>query len=186
MDTLPITLAESLPSELLDDAKAWWTTLNEADRAELQRLCDGRKSLFLFETFSEADTAVKPKITGGKFIPGANEFGIEDWGEDYFQHLLDHPELMIVHDPTRRTFHIGCSRHIDARRCFVDGYVSRSFTCPFGTESCLMHRLLQDRDKVNLRPQRRLILRVESGVESGAIEQANEQIHSSLATLLTS
>ena len=150
MESLPTTLADSLPSELIGDAESWWETLEAADRDELQRLCDSRKNLFLFETFSDADD--KPEITGGKFIPGANEFGVADWGEDYFQHLLDHPELMIVHDPTHRTFHIGCSRHIDARRCFVDGRIAKSFTCPFGADQCLMHRVLGDRSSVNLRP----------------------------------
>ena len=97
MESLPSTLVDSLPSELVGDAKLWWETLNESDRNELRQLCDSRKNLFLFETFCEAET--KPEIIGGKFIPGANAFGVEDWGEDYFQHLLDHPELMIVHDP---------------------------------------------------------------------------------------
>ena len=155
MDSLPITLVDSLPAELVGDAKTWWESLDESDRNELQRLCDSRKNLFLFGTFSDADT--KPELTGGKFIPGANEFGVADWGEDYFQHLLDHPELMIVHDPVQRTFHIGCSRHIDARRCFVDGSVTESFTCPFGADRCLMHRLLADRPSVNLRPYARRI-----------------------------
>ena len=153
MESLPTTLVDSLPSELVGDAKTWWETLDESDREELQRLCDSRKNLFLFETFSDAET--KPEITGGRFIPGANAFGVDDWGEDYFQHLLDHPELMIVHDPTHHTFHIGCSRHIDARRCFVDGAVSESFTCPFGADRCLMHAVLVGRSSVNLRPYSR-------------------------------
>ena len=153
MEPLPATLVDSLPAELVGDAEKWWKTLDDANRIELQLLCDSRKNLFLFETFSDADT--KPEITGGKFIPGANAFGVEDWGEDYFQHLLDHPELMIIHDPTHRTFHIGCSRHIDARRCFVDGNVSESFACPFGADSCRMHRILVRRSSVNLRPYTR-------------------------------
>ena len=153
MNPIPATLANSLPDELVADAESWWQTLGSADRDELQRLCDARKNLFLFETFSDSDE--KPEITGGKFIPGANEFGIDDWGEDYFQHLLDHPELMIVHDPTQRTFHIGCSRHIDARRCFVEGSVSETLNCPFTKQHCLMHTLLGDRPAVNLRPYSR-------------------------------
>ena len=81
MESLPTTLVDSLPSELVGDAKTWWESLEESDREELQRLCDSRKNLFLFETFSDAET--KPEITGGKFIRGANAFGVDDWGEDY-------------------------------------------------------------------------------------------------------
>ena len=149
MNLLPVTLADSLPAELVHDAEQWWETLGDADRVELRQLCDGRKDLFLFETFSEAEH--KPKISGGKFIPGANEFGIEDWGEDYFQHLLDHPELTIVHDPTRRTFHIGCSRHLHARLCFAQGSLTSSFVCPFGFNDCRMHTILGNRSSVHLR-----------------------------------
>ena len=38
MDSLPTTLVDSLPSELVGDAKTWWETLDESDRDELQRL----------------------------------------------------------------------------------------------------------------------------------------------------
>jgi len=142
MNPIPTTLAESLPSELRSEAESWWQALADADRNELTRLCDARKNLFLFETFSNPDNS--PEATDGKFIPSANEFGVEHWDEDYFQHLLDHPELMILHDPAHRTFHIGCSPHTDARRCFVDGAVSKSFGCPFGAQQCSVYKLLGD------------------------------------------
>ncbi|MEL6109868.1 MAG: hypothetical protein AAFU85_27985, partial [Planctomycetota bacterium] len=74
MHSLPATLVDSLPAELVGDAKAWCETLDESDRDELQQLCDARKNLFLFETFSGSET--KPEITGGTFIPGANAFGV--------------------------------------------------------------------------------------------------------------
>ncbi len=153
METLPQTLVDSLPSELQRDAESWWQTLSDADQDELTRLCDARKNLFLFETFAEAEN--KPQITGGKFIPGANAFGIEDWGEDYFQHLLDHPELMIVFEPVQRTFHIGCWRHLAARRCFVEGKIPESFECPFDARICRMHQVMGERAGVSLRPYTR-------------------------------
>lgn len=148
----PSNLTDSIPDALLDDAKQWWTALSESDRDELTLLCDSRRELFLFETFSGDDA---PKVTGGKFIPHDNAFGIDDWGEDYFQHLLDHPELMIVYDTELRTFHIGCSRHIDARRCFVAGRMSNTFQCPFDSSVCLMHKIRNNRDSISLRPLRK-------------------------------
>lgn len=147
--SLPQNLADSIPEELAGDALQWWQSLEENERHELTRLCDERREVFLFETFSDPDA---PKVTGGKFIPHDDASGFDEWGEDYFQHLLDHPELMIVYDSELRTFHVGCSQHRDARRCFASGEISRAFACPFQTEDCLQHRIRQDRVSVRLRP----------------------------------
>ncbi len=146
---LPTNLSDSIPDALIGDAERWWHSLNDDDRCELTSLCDSRREVFLFETFSGEDA---PKVSGGKFIPHDNAFGINDWGEDYFQHLLDHPELIIVFEPKLRTFHIGCSRHADARRCFVDGGISNDFKCPYGVTECLMHKMLRERNSLELRP----------------------------------
>jgi len=151
MESLPPNLVDSLPAEIHSDAAAWWQGLTPDDRDELVRLCDARKDVFLFETFSGED---RPKVTGGKFIPHDDAWGLSEWGADYFQHLLDHPELMIVFDPTKRTFHIGCSRHREARRCFATGELVESFVCPFEAAQCLMHALLAGRKAVKLRPIR--------------------------------
>lgn len=149
--SLPDNLIESIPPPLRPDARAWWESLGESERDELALLCDSRREIFLFETFSEDDS---PAVTGGRFIPHDDAFGIDDWGEDYFQHLLDHPELVIAFDPASRTFHLGCSRHVDARRCFAKGEIRHPFNCPFGSRECLMHQILGDRTSVSLRPLR--------------------------------
>ena len=146
---MPPNLTESIPIPLIGDAELWWESLDESERSELVKLCDSRREVFLFETFSGENS---PKVTGGKFVPKDDAFGINDWGEDYFQHLLDHPELMIVYDTDLRTFHIGCSRHIDARKCFVDGSVDQHFDCPFQKSDCLMRTVLGRRESVGLRP----------------------------------
>ncbi len=150
ISSLPSSLIDSIPSVLLADAQRWWFSLSDSDRSELKMLCDSRREIFLFETFSGDDDS--PKVTGGKFIPHDHAFGINDWGEDYFQHLLDHPELMIVYDPELRTFHIGCSRHITARRCFAEGMVSDQFRCPFDSPECVMHKIVNNRPCMEIRP----------------------------------
>ena len=146
---LPQNLADSIPDQFSDDAIRWWQSLTETERKELTQLCDARREIFLFETFSDPDS---PKVTGGKFIPHDDAVGFDEWGEDYFQHLLDHPELMIVYDAELRTFHVGCSRHVEARRCFTNGTISTSFNCPFRTHDCLQHKIRQNRPTVRLRP----------------------------------
>ena len=146
---LPKNLADSIPEQLADDALRWWQSLEHAERDELNRLCDARREIFLFETLPDANA---PNVEGGKFIPHDDASGFDEWGADYFQHLLDHPELVIVFDPDQRTFHIGCSRHVNARKCFVNGTIAGSFQCPFKTDDCLQHKIRRNRASVGLRP----------------------------------
>ncbi len=116
MTELPSTLRQSIPPELEFEANRWWNELSEIDRADLRRLCDARKEAFLFETFDPNND--QQKIAGGRFLPHDDATGIGEWGDEYFDTLLSNPELMIVYDPPRRTFFIGCHRHASARNCF--------------------------------------------------------------------
>ncbi|PQO47632.1 hypothetical protein [Blastopirellula marina] len=138
-----------MPTELLADAQAWWAQLPAADRNELIELCDARKEIFLFETFSDESASL---VEGGKYLPHDDAFGIDEWGEDYFQHLLDHPELVIIYEPELRTFHIGCSRHRDAWRCLAAGKIAAGFACPFGDAHCRTLQILGRRGELALRP----------------------------------
>lgn len=152
MTELPSTLRDSIPTDLTSDAIRWWHQLSESDRTELTRLCDARKEVFLFETFDPNNE--QQKITGGRFLPHDDAIGIEEWGDEYFDTLLSNPELMIVYDPPRRTFFIGCHRHADARTCFQHGRISSGFDCPFEDMNCLMKKIRGDLDSVCLRKMR--------------------------------
>lgn len=149
MQPIPPNLLGSLPPDLAADASQWWDGLTDEARTELVELCDARKEIFLFETFSEDHADL---VTGGKFLPHDDAFGIDEWGEDYFQHLLDHPELVIVYDAELRTFHIGCSRHPIARACLAKGEIAADFVCPFAQGDCRMRKILGQKAKVALRP----------------------------------
>ncbi|MFO1020439.1 MAG: hypothetical protein U0903_07055 [Planctomycetales bacterium] len=146
---LPETIRNSIPDDLMADAVTWWQQLSDKDRDDLQQLCDSRKELFLFETFSREEPS--PRIIGGKFIPHDDAFGTSEWQEDYFQYLLDNPELMIAYEPVFRTFHIGCSRHLSARECFAMGQIPEGFACPFEAADCLMTKILAHRPSVGLK-----------------------------------
>ncbi|QDT65731.1 hypothetical protein [Calycomorphotria hydatis] len=146
-EPLPQNMADSIPEHLTMDAVDWWESLETSERDELNQLCDARREIFLFETLDEANHR---KIAGGKFIPHDDAFGINEWGEDYFQHLLDHPELILAYDAEQRTFHVGCSRHIEARRCFAEGMISKSFQCPFSSGNCRISKILSGRHEVRL------------------------------------
>src|SRR5438552_946116 len=67
--------------------------------------------------------------------------GWEEWHAEYFEHLLNHPELVLLEPPAVRTFHI-CIRHEVARAVLTAGRIPPDFKCPFGIESCPMRKLL--------------------------------------------
>jgi hypothetical protein len=150
MIMMPSSLRDSLPAHLVADAEDWWAALADHDRVELVRLCDSRKEIFLFETLDPSKE--NAKISGGRFIPHDDGFGIQEWGEDWFDSLSSNPELMIVYDPHVRTFHVGCSRHIAAQNCFRNGKIGADFRCPFSDPACLMDQIRKNRSAVGLRP----------------------------------
>ena len=152
MIEMPTSLRNSIPADLTTDANRWWMQLSDADRAELVRLCDARKDVFLFETFDPDKD--DQRITGRRFLPHDDAFGLEEWGDEYFDTLLSNPELMIVYDPPRRTFFIGCNRHSNARDCFLHGKIAAAFVCPFREQHCLMHSVRGHRDVIGLRPMK--------------------------------
>jgi len=81
-----------------------------------------------------------PRVTGGKFMPHDDD-GRSDWGPGYFEHLLQHPELVLAYDPPHRTFYIGCTLHAAARACLTAGSVPREFLCPLGSAACPLQPL---------------------------------------------
>ena len=149
MEQLPETIRKSLPADLVEEALVWWQSLCTDDRRELQRLCDAKKELFLFETFSESSDI---KVHGGRFLASDDNRGIEEWGKDYFDYLLGNPELVLIHDPEQRTFHIGCTLHEIARRCYSFGHIEAAFRCPFEAPACRMHRVLGTRATIGIKP----------------------------------
>jgi hypothetical protein len=77
-----------------------------------------------------------PTVKGGRFVPPDDARGLAEWGPGYIEHLLQHPELVLLWEPAQRTFHIGCTRHAAARSCLESGGVPKGFACPVGSASC--------------------------------------------------
>ena len=128
MNTLPLNLSVDAT------ATAWWDALSDTDRSELTALCDPRH-----DDFFGADADDPPTVRGGRFVPHDDAWGLEEWGPDWFDHLLAHPEVVQAMVP--RTFHI-CTRHPAARAALAAGHIPDDFTCPFASSDCPMRRLL--------------------------------------------
>ena len=120
------------------EINTWWLSLSDDARDEVARLCDERLDRCFFGIVADDRDHIVPKVNGGKFVPGDDAWGYDEWGPSYFEHLLEHPELVLIFDPTQRTFHTGCIRHADARACWQDGAVPQGFECPFTSAACLM------------------------------------------------
>ena len=145
MDELPPDLRAALPEGAEPVAERWWASLPESDRQRIAELWDNRLEVHFFSPQADDTGHVDgweqvPPVTGGRFVPHDND-GRSEWGPGYFEHLLQHPELVLAYDPPQRTFHIGCTRHSAARACLMAGAVPAEFVCPVGSAACPLRPL---------------------------------------------
>jgi hypothetical protein len=138
---LPADLLAAIPPSSAQVARRWWATLSESDRSEVAALWDHRLEVHFFER--QADDSGRlddwddvPPVEGGRFVPRDDAWGLSEWGPGYFEHLLQHPELVLLWEPAERRFHIGCTHHAAARSCLESGGVPPAFACPAGSPSC--------------------------------------------------
>ncbi|MFO0799458.1 MAG: hypothetical protein U0804_18470 [Gemmataceae bacterium] len=126
-------------------AQLWWESLGESDRDRIAGLWDERLEVSFFAPQADATGQVDgweevPAVEGGRFVPH-DDSGVGEWGPGYFEHLLQHPELVLAYEAPTRTFHIGCTRHPVARACLAGGAVPADFVCPAGSGACPLERL---------------------------------------------
>jgi hypothetical protein len=145
VDDLPPDLLSALPEGAGPIAARWWGALSEADRRRIAGLWDERLEVCFFTPQADEAGCVDeweqvPAVTGGRFVLHDNG-GRGEWGPGYFEHLLQHPELVLAYEPPRRTFHIGCTRHAAARACLAVGGVPTGFVCPVGSAACPLRAL---------------------------------------------
>jgi hypothetical protein len=138
---LPPDLKEAIPSCSLSVAESWWNSLSDDDRRLVADLWDKRREVHFFAPKADDSGQLDqwkdlPKVRGGRFIPSDDAWGLDEWGPGYFEHLLEHPELMLLWQPAERSFHIGCTNHIAARACLEQGRVPATFTCPLDSRTC--------------------------------------------------
>jgi hypothetical protein len=118
---------------------AWWSKLSDAHRDEVTRLCDTRADSCFFGVV--ADESELPEVEQG-LCEEDDVRPVEEWAPDHFEYLVNHPELVLIWDQKERTFHVGCTAHAHARRCWRAGEIPATFACPFARKDCLMRPLL--------------------------------------------
>ena len=144
-EEFPPELLKALPngSELV--ARTWWESLGADEQRRIAQLWDERLEVQFFSPQSnergEADSWENvPRVKRGRFVPHDDD-GRSEWAPSYFEHLLQHPELVLAYDPEPRTFHIVCTLHEAARKCLQSGKVPQQFICPFATTACPLESL---------------------------------------------
>ena len=150
MVEFPSDLIAALPQGSESVARDWWSTLSDDDRRQIAGLWDERLEVKFFtpqrsEAGRQDDWEHVPDVEGGRFIPSDDARGLKEWGPGYFEHLLQHPELVLVWEPERRTFHIGCVQHPAAQQCWKVGEIPPEFTCPLDLSTCPLLSLRSSR-----------------------------------------
>lgn len=150
MEPLPAELRALISENGIIIADDWWGGLTHADRDRLARLWDERLEVCFFAPQHDEDGRLDaweqvPAVTGGRFVPHDDD-GRGEWLLDFFEYLLEHPELVLAYEPPLRTFHI-CTRHEATWACVAVGEVPVGFVCPVGEAACPMRRLRGSRLK---------------------------------------
>lgn len=152
--------------------KAWWDSLSAEARAEVSFVCDERQDGSFFGPIPDDQSGPVPGVVVGWFVPHDDAWGLEDWGPDFFEYMLGHPEQYPIWEPTSRTFHIGCTAHPAARACLAAGRIPADFRCPAGSPGCPIRRLLATASDRSIRLDRASTGRhlIATAIESGPID----------------
>lgn len=129
---LPDTFLEKCTEQERADVESWWRSLNDSSRSDVGVLLDRRNDsrAYIYADDESGNRAWHVLPIGDDVLPFDDPREYErEWQLDYFQHLLDHPELVISQDAVVSTFHI-CVAHPEARRVATDGRLTCEFQCP--------------------------------------------------------
>ena len=120
------------------EVESWWQNLDDDSQSDvcvlLDRRNDSRAFVYADDDSGRRDWHVLP--VGDEDLPfdDPRQY-VRECEYEYFQHLLDHPELVIAPPVVIRTFHI-CVAHPEARRVAADGELTCDFQCPVNDVNC--------------------------------------------------
>jgi hypothetical protein len=141
VENIPLQLLQGLPPDTQQAVVSWWSSLTEDNRRMVATLCDERQEKCFFGLIPVDADREAPVVLGGRFVPHDDAAGWAEWHAEYFDHLLNNPELVLVDAPVVRTFHI-CTAHTAAREALAAGRIPADFFCPLGSPDCPLRRLL--------------------------------------------
>lgn len=138
-------IQQSLPNEFLEkcsasereEVESWWRGLNPESRTEVRVLLDRRNDsrAFVFSTDETGETTWRVLPIVDDDLPFDDpQVDEREWKIEYFQHLLAHPEQLLLETKVR-TFYI-CVNHSRAREVAAEGQLSGHFICPAANTEC--------------------------------------------------
>ena|SRR5271165_3695918 len=134
MKPAPTQLVEGLSDTDADGANRWWCLLAEGEQAELSTLYDSRQ-----DSCGVISKRITILVASELLVDDDDdEAEMDDWA-DYFEYMLDHPEVFPPFEPFSRTFHIGCLNSKHTGHWVVD-VASADFACPFNSPVCPFRR----------------------------------------------
>jgi hypothetical protein len=139
---LPLDFLEKCTAAERHQVLQWWESLSGESQGDVRVLLDRRQESIAY-VYAKSESGELSWHT----IPFIDdELPIDDdaeneneWQLDYFQHLLDHPELVIANDVVVRTFHI-CTQHLSAINVVKTCSIDHLFQCSDGNVNCPIAR----------------------------------------------
>lgn len=146
MPSIPSQFTEYLTVSDRQSVDRWWSHLDAETQTQINLLWDTRQDFcaYVFESDETGDASWRrtPVLISGRFYEEDQPTPEEQWNADYFEYLLNHPDVLAVALMKPRTFHI-CSAHQKARDVLKAGKIPADFTCPYASKTCPLLTILQ-------------------------------------------
>ncbi|MBI4751866.1 MAG: hypothetical protein HY774_25560 [Acidobacteria bacterium] len=145
MPSIPTQLTENLTVSDQQAVDRWWSHLDAQTQTQIKMLWDARQDFcaYAVEPDETGDSRWHrtPVIISGKFYEEDPPTPEEQWSADYYEFLVNHPEIQEIMLMTPRIFHI-CTTHENARDVLKAGKIPADFICPFSSNTCPMLAIL--------------------------------------------
>jgi hypothetical protein len=137
---------EKILCKLDDDqhgiVRTWWGNLTLLQQQEITMDWDEKTETSFFAPLDGESSDDMPIVLGGRFVPVESPLVSAYWQSEYFDYLLNNPELLLLEQHVQRTFKI-CIAHEQAREVLRQGCIPFNFCCPFANQDCAIRHLLE-------------------------------------------
>jgi hypothetical protein len=131
MRPAPAQLVEGLSDSDVYVAQKWWCQLTEDVQGDLTILFDPNQDSCRVRS-NEITIIVNSELLCD------DDENTDDWA-DFYEYMLDHPEVFPPYVPIDRTFVIGCLHSKNGVHWVVQA-ASAGFLCPFNSPVCPFRR----------------------------------------------
>src|SRR5262249_40274035 len=95
MPELPPHVLEPLAGTEHGAVREWWSRLTQTARVGLVAAGDDAREERFFGRVADAQEQ-PPVVIGGRFVPHDDAWGCEEWKQEYYEYLVEHPEVVVM------------------------------------------------------------------------------------------